>query len=89
MKAPNGRLFSDDGSTQARRPGGILGLLPQIFFLLNFVVLRKICFKHIIKQKSFTPEMYFSPPNLKIWLLPKLCVQLRYFVLKAVRPRDR
>ena len=34
----------------AHRHGGIRGQLPQIFFVpQNFVVLRKICFKHMIK----------------------------------------
>jgi len=67
MKATNGR-FSGDGSVQARRHGGIRGQLPPNLFYapLNFVVLRKICFKHIIKTKIFPPKMYFSPQTLKL-----------------------
>ena len=66
MKDPNGRL-SGDGSTQARRHRGHSGAVtPKLFFPSNFVVLRKICFKHMRKQKSFAPEMYFDPPNLKL-----------------------
>jgi len=33
--------------------------------------------------------MYFAPPNLATGLvLPKLCLQLEYFALKAIRPGD-
>jgi len=54
MKDPNGRL-SGDGSAQARSHGGIRGELPPNLFCVapNFVVLRKICFKHMIKTKIF------------------------------------
>ena len=54
MKAPNGRL-SVDGSAQDRRHRGHSGQLPQNLFCAspNYVVLRKICFKHTIKIKIF------------------------------------
>jgi len=44
---------SGDGSAQARRHGGSY---PKSFMCPpNFVVLRKICFKHMIKIKIFLP----------------------------------
>ena len=46
---------------QARSPGGHSGALK------NFVVSRKICFKHIVK-KIFPPKYLFFIPNLKTWL---------------------
>jgi len=50
-EGPNGRL-SGDGSAQARRHKSIRGKLPQFFFEPpNFVVLRNICFEHMIKIK--------------------------------------
>jgi len=57
MKAPNGRL-SGDGSAQARRHGGYSGAVALQSFLCppNFVVLRKICFKHMI-----TINVFYSP----------------------------
>jgi len=47
---------------QARSPGGIRGQCLPNFFCdpPNFIVPRKICFKHT-KNKSFTPE------NGKVW----------------------
>ena len=74
---------------------GVFGAVTHKPFLWppNFVVLRKICFKHMIyKQKSFPLKMYFFPPNVKLMatglVLPKLCLQLRYFFLKAIRAGD-
>ena len=54
---------------------GIRGKLPPNHFctLPNFVVLRKICFKHKIKYKYFPLKMYISPPNLKTWLRAWFC----------------
>ena len=56
MKAPNGRL-SADGSAQARRHGGHSGeATPKsILFPANFVVLRKICFKDMMKTNISPP----------------------------------
>jgi len=69
MKVPNGRL-SGDGSAQTRRHGGNSGaVIPKsVVWPQNFVVLRKICFKHMIKSKIFSPKNVFYPPNLKTWL---------------------
>jgi len=67
MKAPNGRL-SGDSSAQAHRHMGVFGrmLPPNLFCALpNFVVLRKICFKRMIKTKIFPPKMYFVHQTLK------------------------
>jgi len=62
---------------------------------LNFVVLKKFFQtydKNDKKQKYFPPENVFShpkPKNLATGLvLLKLCLQLGYFVLKAIRSRD-
>ena len=39
---------------------------PKSFlFTPNFVVLRKISFKRMIKIKIFPPKMYFAPQTLK------------------------
>ena len=58
----------------------------------NFVVIRKFCFKHMILTKISPPKNVCctpKPQNLATGLvLPKLCLQLGYFVLKAIRPRD-
>jgi len=36
--------------------GGIRDSYPQIFYVsLNFIVLRNICYKHMIKTKNFPP----------------------------------
>jgi len=72
--------------------GDIWGQLPPNLFCdpANFVVLRKICFKHMIKRKIFSLKMYF-PQILNLasgLVLPKLCLQLGYFVLKAILSRD-
>jgi len=87
-EGPDGRL-SGDSSAQARRHGGHLP--PNLFCdPANFVVLRKICFKHMIKTKIFSLKMYF-PQILNLasgLVLPKLCLQLGYFVLKAILSRD-
>ena len=93
MKVPNGRL-SGDGSAQASRHGGHSEAVTPKSFLCppNFVVLRKICFKHLRNITSFPHKNAFFPPkpqNLATGLvLPKLCLQLGYFVLKFFRPRD-
>jgi len=86
MEAPNGRLLATFGGSFAFTPK--LFCAPQILY---FVVLRTIYFKHMIKTKSFPPENVFCPPNLKTWLRAwfwQNCLQLGYFVLKAIRPRD-
>jgi len=56
MKAPNGRL-SGSGSAQVRKHGGHSGAVtPKSFLCLaNFVVVRKIGFKPMIKTKIFPP----------------------------------
>ena len=55
MKVPKGRL-SGDGFPSPADTGGIPGQLAQISFVPpNFVVLRKICLKHMIKIKIFPP----------------------------------
>jgi len=44
--------------------GDIWGQLPQIFLCPpNFVVLRTICFKRMIKTKSSPPKNAFCPPK--------------------------
>ena len=65
-EGPNGRL-SGDGSARARRHGGHSGAVTPISCcaLPNFVVLRKICFKHMIKTKIFPLKNVFFPPNLR------------------------
>ena len=47
--------------------GGIRGKFPQNFFVppANFIVLRNINFKHMMKTKTFPPLMYFAPQILK------------------------
>jgi len=47
------------------------GQCPQLFLWPpNFVVFRKICFKHIIWTKILSPKNVFCPPpNLETWLL--------------------
>jgi len=74
MKAPNGRL-SGDGSAQTRRHGGIWEQLPPNLFcpLPNFVMLRKMCFKYMIKTKVFPPKNVFCPLNLTMWLRAWFC----------------
>jgi len=56
MKVTSGRL-SGDGSVQVRRHGGHSETITPKYFLCppNFVVLRKVCFKHMIKIKIFSP----------------------------------
>jgi len=56
MKVPNGRL-SGDGAAQARIYGGHSGTVTPKSILCppNFVVLRKICVKHMTKIKIFPP----------------------------------
>jgi len=92
MKASNGRL-SGDGSAQVHRHGWAFGSsYPQIFFVHpKFCCAQKIVFQHMIKTKIFPLKMCFARPNFKTWLRPgsaKICLQLGYFVLKAIRPRD-
>jgi len=56
-----------------------------------FVVIRKICFKHMIKTKIFTPLKCISPQTLKLGYGPDSADNvsaLRTFVLKTIRPRD-
>ena len=54
--------------------GDIRGQLPKAFLCpQNFVVLRTICFKHMIKTKSFPPKNVFCTPNLKTWLRAWFC----------------
>jgi len=84
-----------DGSVQARRHGGHSGAVtPNLFSASpNSVVLRKIFKnKHMIKTKILPPKNVFSSPKPKNvatgLILPKLCLQLGYFVLKTIRPRD-
>jgi len=36
--------------------------------LLNFVVPKKFCLRHIIKTKIFLPLKLIFPPNFKTWL---------------------
>ena len=70
---------------------GIRGQLPPNLFCAaqNFVVLRKICFKHMIK--IFPSRMYFAPlPNLKTWLRAWFFQNysgVKVF-LKAIQPGD-
>ena len=62
MKAPNGKPLGD-GSAQAHRLGRHsveVANSPK-----NFVVLRKICFIRMIKQKSFSLKFLSSPQTLK------------------------
>jgi len=92
MKASNGRL-SGDGSAQARRHGGAFGgNYPQIFIVPpNFVVLRKICFKHMIKTKSFPLKMHFAPQTSKPDCGPgsaKIVSAIRVFCFEGHSPRD-
>jgi len=93
MKVLNRRL-SGDSSAQARGHGEHSGAVTPKSFLCppNFVVLKKICFKRIIKIKIFPLKKYILPPksqNLATGLvLPNLCLQLECFVLKSIRPRD-
>jgi len=67
---------------------------PKSFlFPPNFVVLRKICFKHMIKMKVFPPKNVFSPQTLKLGYGPGSAkivsvIRIGYFVLKAIRSRD-
>ena len=46
----------------------------------------------MIKTKILPPKNVFSSPKPKNvatgLILPKLCLQLGYFVLKTIRPRD-
>jgi len=74
MKDPNGRL-SGGGSAQARRHGGHSKEVTTKSFLFppNFVVLRKIYFEHMIKQKYFPLRNASLPPNLKTWLRARFC----------------
>jgi len=64
MKAPNGTL-SGDGSAQTCRHGGAFGYSYPKSFLCppNFVVLRIICFKHMIETKIFPPKNVFCSPK--------------------------
>jgi len=60
----------DFQATVLPRPADTVGhsgsVTPNLFFALpNFVVLRKICFKHMIKSKIFRLKMYFAPQTLK------------------------
>jgi len=50
--------------------GHLGAVTPNIFCASqNFLVLRKICFKHIIKIKIFPPLKCILPPQiLKTWL---------------------
>jgi len=82
MNAPNGRL-SGDGSARARRHGGAFGgSFLQIFFVpLKFYCAQKNLFQTYDKN-LFPLKMYFAPQpqNLATGLvLPKLCLQLKYF----------
>ena len=58
----------------------------------NFVVFRKMCFKHMIKIKIFPPiKCIFLLQTLKPGYGPgcaKMCLQLEYYILKSIRPRD-
>jgi len=57
---------------QTRRAFG--AVIPKYFlYPRNFVVLRKIYFKHMIKIKIFSFNMYFVPPNLKTWIWARFC----------------
>jgi len=87
MKAPNGR-HSGDGSHQARRHGGAFGAVtPNLFCALpSFVVLRKICFKHMIKTKIVRLQMYFAPQTLKPGYGPgsaKIVPEIRIFCFQG------
>jgi len=44
-------------ATVLLRPAGMWGQLPPILFCVsqNFIVLRNICFEHMIKTKIFIP----------------------------------
>jgi len=81
MKAPNGWL-SGDGSSQSRRHGGHSGALTP-----NFFVLRKICFKHMIKTKNFSPQKCIFPPQtLKPGYVPvsdKIVFAIRIFCFEG------
>jgi len=57
----------------------------------KFAVLKQICCKHTMKTKNFSPKNLFFPQTLKPGyglIRPKLCLQLRYLVLKIIWPRD-
>jgi len=90
MKALNGRL-SVDGSAQAHRHGGHSGAVtPKSFPPPHFVVLRKNCFKHMIKKPS-PLKIYFLPKTLKPGYRPvsgKTVSAFWTYLLKAIRPRD-
>ena len=76
--------------------GGHSGAVPPNFFCVppNFVMLRKICFKYMLNDKKKNVSHYkciFPPKALNLAMglvLPKWCLQLGYFVSKAIRPRD-
>ena len=72
--------------------GPIRGSYLQLFCASpNFVALRKICFKHVIKTKIIPPENVFSPQTLKPGYGPDsatIVSAVRIFCLKAIRPRD-
>jgi len=66
---------------------------PNIFCAPKFYCAQKNLFQIYDKNKNLCPlKMYVAPhkpENLATGLvLPKLCLQLIYFVLKAIRPRD-
>jgi len=68
-------------ATVLPRPADTVGhsgtVTPNLFSVPpNFVVLRKICFKHMIKIKIFAPKNSFFSPKARGLVLPKLCLQL-------------
>jgi len=75
MELCNGRL-SGDGSVLARRHRGHSGT-KTFCASPNFVVLRKICFKHMIKTKIYLFKNVFCPLQICLTtglVLPKLCL---------------
>ena len=64
MKAPIGRLSSDGLPMPADAVGHAGAVAPKSFLWPpNFVVLSKICFKHLIKIKIFPHKNVFPPPQ--------------------------
>jgi len=65
MKPPSEDFLA---TVQQRRHGGYLGKFSPNYFCAppNFVVLRNICFKHMIKTNHSPLNMYFYPLKFKI-----------------------
>jgi len=91
-EAPQWKTFWRGFCPGPQTRGSIRGHPPQISLRTpKFVVLRKICFKHMIKNNLSPLKIYFAPKRSNMatgLVVPKLCLQLGCFVLKAIRPRD-